>query len=81
MKYVVTGGAGFIGSHIAEALLKRGDKVLVFDDFSTGKPENVPSGAETIKGSITDLDALKRAFKGIYGVFHAAALPRVQVSI
>jgi len=79
--YLVTGGAGFIGSHIAEALLKRGDKVLVFDDFSTGKPENVPSGAETIKGSITDLDALKRAFKGINGVFHAAALPRVQVSI
>ena len=79
--YLVTGGAGFIGSHITESLLKRGDNVRIFDDFSTGKPENVPSGAETIKCTITDLDALKTAFKGIYGVFHAAALPRVQLSI
>lgn len=79
--YLVTGGAGFIGSHIVEALLERGDQVRILDDFSTGKPENVPNGAEVIEGSITDENALKTAFKGINGVFHAAALPRVQLSI
>ncbi|KKU48982.1 hypothetical protein A3H10_00760 [Candidatus Uhrbacteria bacterium RIFCSPLOWO2_12_FULL_46_10] len=79
--YLVTGGAGFIGSHIVEALLEHGDKVRVLDDFSTGKRENVPYGAEVTEGSITDAKALKSAFMGIDGVFHAAALPRVQLSI
>jgi len=80
--YLVTGGAGFIGSHIVEALLEHGDKVRVLDDFSTGKRENVPYGdLEVTEGSITDAKALKSAFMGIDGVFHAAALPRVQLSI
>lgn len=79
--YLVTGGAGFIGSHIAEALLARGDRVRILDDFSTGKEENVPEGAELVKGSITDKKILMQACNGIDGIFHTAALPRVQVSI
>jgi nucleoside-diphosphate-sugar epimerase len=80
-RYVVTGGAGFIGSHIAEALLKRGDRVRVVDNFSTGKRSNVPPGVELVEADITDLASIRRAFDGVEGVFHLAALPRVQISI
>lgn len=79
--YLVTGGAGFIGSHIVEALLKRGDRVRVLDNFSTGKRENIPASAEIFEASITDLKKIQPAFSGIHGVFHTAALPRVQLSI
>lgn len=79
--YLVTGGAGFIGSHIVEALLKRGDSVRILDDFSSGRRENVPAGVEVIEASITDPVAMAHAFKGIDGVFHCAALARVQLSI
>lgn len=81
MHYLITGGAGFIGSHIAEDLLKRGDKVRVLDNFLTGKKENIPNGAEVFEGDIRDLKKIKSAFEGIDGVFHCAALPRVQTSI
>ena len=50
MAVLVTGGAGFIGSHVAEALVARGDEVVVLDDLSTGKRENVPEGAELVEG-------------------------------
>ncbi len=79
--YLVTGGAGFIGSHVADALLARGDRVLVLDNLSTGKRSNVPQGAHLIEADITDLDSIRPAFGGVQGVFHLAALPRVQVSI
>ena len=79
--YLVTGGAGFIGSHIVEALLKRGDKVRVLDNFSTGRRENVPNGVEIIEASITDPQAIAPAFDGIDGVFHCAALPSVELSL
>lgn len=79
--YLVTGGAGFIGSHLVEALLKRGDKVKVLDNLSTGKKENLPDGVEFIKADIRNLEEIKPSFKGVDGVFHVAALPRVQVSI
>ena len=81
MHYLVTGGAGVIGSHIVEALLNRGDKVRVLDNFATSKRGNVPPGAEMVEASITDSNAIASAFKDIDGVFHAAALPRVQESI
>lgn len=80
-KYLVTGGAGFIGSHVVEALLKRGDGVRILDDFSTGKRENVPQNVEILEASITNADSIIPAFKDIYGVFHMAALPQVQTSI
>ncbi len=81
MNYLVTGGAGFIGSHIAEALLKRGDQVRILDNLSTGEKSKIPEGAEFFQGNICNLDEIKPAFQGIDGVFHTAALPRVQVSI
>ena len=51
-KALVTGGAGFIGSHIVESLLKRGMEVVVLDDFSMGKRENIPSGAAVVEGDV-----------------------------
>lgn len=86
MKAIVTGGAGFIGSHLVDALVARGDKVLVIDDLSTGKRENINRRAVFVKHDIRgkmDKDA-KTAFKFLRGkvdyVFHLAALPRVQFS-
>lgn len=79
--FLVTGGAGFIGSHIAEGLLARGDRVRVLDNLSTGKKENVPTGAELVVADITQPGSIRSAFNNIDGVFHCAALPRVQVSI
>ncbi|HLI63618.1 MAG TPA: NAD-dependent epimerase/dehydratase family protein [Terriglobales bacterium] len=78
---LVTGGGGFIGSHLVRALLERGLKVRVIDNFATGKRENVNSGAEVIEADIRDLDAIRPAFKGIDCVYHVAALPRVPLSI
>jgi nucleoside-diphosphate-sugar epimerase len=79
--YLVTGGAGFIGSHLAETLLARGDRVRVLDNFSTGKRSNVPKQADLREADITDLESIRPAFEGVEGVFHLAALPRVQISI
>jgi UDP-glucose 4-epimerase len=88
--YLVTGGAGFIGSNIVKALLNRGDTVRVLDNFSTGKPENldfaevVPdrvSNLETVEGDITDLDTCSRALDGVEYVLHQAAIPSVPRSI
>ena len=53
-KVLVTGGAGFIGSHIADAYLERGDRVWVLDDLSTGRIDNVPRAAEFVKAAVTE---------------------------
>jgi len=79
--YLVTGGAGFIGSNLSDALLSAGHTVRILDNFSTGKRENVPAGAEVVEQDFTDLEAIRPAFEGIDGVFHVGALPRVQISI
>src|SRR3989339_9375 len=84
MKYVVTGGAGFIGSHIVGALVKHGQEVVVIDDFSTGKQENLndlESKIKIVEGSIENLDLLQSLFKGVDLVLHQAALPSVPRSI
>lgn len=81
MRYLVTGGAGFIGSHITKALLTRGDSVRIFDNFSTGLRERIHEGAEVIEGDIRNFDAMAKACDGFDGIFHTAALPRVQYSI
>lgn len=83
-KCLVTGGAGFIGSHVTEALLARGHTVRVLDDFSTARDDNlraVQDRIELIEGSITDPDAVWVAMKDIDWVFHLAALPSVQRSV
>lgn len=80
-RVLVTGGAGFIGSHVAELLLRDGYTVTVLDNLSAGKREWVPSGAEFIEGDITDLDAVRKACAGMDGVFHLAAMSRVLPSL
>jgi UDP-glucose 4-epimerase len=80
MRAIVTGGAGFIGSHVAEALAARGDEVHVLDDLSTGRRENVPAGAELHVGDIREADAAFAAARPEL-VFHLAAQASVSVSV
>lgn len=80
-KYIVTGGAGFIGGHIADALIDRGDEVHIVDDMSGGSLDNVNKKATLHKVDIRDRAGLKAVMKGAEGVFHLAALARVQPSI
>ncbi len=77
---LVTGGAGFIGSHLVDALINAGHTVSVYDNLATGKRENVHSSATLHPGDIRDRAALQRAMAGCEWVFHAAALPRIQPS-
>jgi UDP-glucose 4-epimerase len=81
MKTLVTGGAGFIGSHIVDALVARGDDVVVLDDLSTGRKGNVNPGAALVEGSITDADVVARAMAGVEVVFHLGALGAVARSV
>ena len=86
LRVLVTGGAGFIGSNLTEALLKKGHQARVLDNFSTGKRENLifekqdPS-LEIIDGDIRDFGTCQKATKGIHYVFHQAALPSVPRSV
>jgi nucleoside-diphosphate-sugar epimerase len=90
-RYLVTGGAGFIGSNLVEALLRRGEAVVVLDDFSTGRRANLdqalrarPAGApdpEILEGDLRDEALLRRAVRGVTHVLHQAALPSVQRSV
>lgn len=79
--YLVTGGAGFVGSHLAEALLREGHAVRILDNLSTGKRENIPAGVDFVEADFCDLEAIRSAFEGVEGVFHVGALPRVPFSI
>ncbi|MGH9841671.1 MAG: SDR family oxidoreductase [Blastocatellia bacterium] len=82
--YLVTGGAGFIGSHITEALVKRGDQVRVLDSLITGRRENLAhlsNKIEFIEGDIRDPEATRRAMEGVHVVFHEAAIPSVPRSV
>ncbi len=77
---LVTGGAGFIGSHLVERLLKEGARVRVLDDFSSGHEANLEpwlADIDLIHGSITDPDIVGRAMRGVDTVFHEAAVPSV----
>jgi nucleoside-diphosphate-sugar epimerase len=80
-KVIVTGGAGFIGSNLAEALLEKDFTVEVVDDLSGGVREKVPAGAVFHQVDILDTDALRPIFSGAKYVFHCAAKPRVPYSI
>jgi len=86
LKVLVTGGAGFIGCHLAEELGGRGYHVIILDDLSTGKMENIEEllkkdNVEFIRASITDLPLLQKLFEAVEYVFHQAAVPSVPRSI
>ena len=80
MRFLVTGGCGFIGSHLVDALLKDGHEVAVLDDLSSGKRENLAGGARLIEGDVGDLAVVTRAMTGMDGCFHLAAIASVQRS-
>jgi UDP-glucose 4-epimerase len=83
VRAVVTGGAGFIGSHVADALVARGDEVHVVDDLSSGRRENVPAGAVLVEADIRDGDALRTLFDRVRPdvCLHLAAQADVRVSV
>src|SRR6185369_14342976 len=79
--WLVTGAAGFIGSHLAEHLLRLGQTVVGLDNFATGKRQNLPQGIRFIEGDIRSLEACRRACEGADVVLHQAALGSVPRSI
>ena len=83
MKVCVVGGAGFIGHHIVKKFLSLGHQVLVIDDLSTGKLENIPNNCEFIKADVSEIDmeTLVNYLEGVDLVYHTAAKARVQPSI
>ena len=84
MRFLVTGGAGFIGSHIVEALLRRNHQVRILDNFSTGKRENLPADQTNVEvqtGDVRESETVARAVAGTDGVFHEAALVSVPLSV
>ena len=83
MKYAVTGGAGFIGSHLVKKLVERGNEVIVIDNLNTGKKQNIEKISKKIyffEVDIRDFSAMEGILKNIDGVFHEAALASVQDS-
>ena len=86
MKYIVTGGAGFIGSHIVEELAQQQHEVVILDNLFSGKVENIQQFLKKkhvtfVQGSITDLPVLKKIFEGADGIFHQGAIASVPRSI
>src|SRR5688572_33070995 len=81
--YLVTGGAGFIGSHLAEELVRRGQRVRVVDSLITGKRQNIAHlpGVEFIEGDLADLEVARRAVRDVEYVLHQAAIPSVPRSV
>ena len=77
-RYLITGGAGFIGSHLAEALIADGHAVRVLDNFFSGRVENLPAGVELIRGDVTRQEAVSGALDGVDGCFHLAAIASVE---
>jgi UDP-glucose 4-epimerase len=81
MKALVTGGAGFIGSHLAKALLAGGWEVVVLDNLATGFATNIPVGAKLVEGNAGDADLLGGIMPGCQAIFHLAAVSSVQDSL
>jgi nucleoside-diphosphate-sugar epimerase len=81
MKYLVTGGAGFIGSHLVDALVAQGSDVTVLDNLSTGLEGNVPGKARLVMGQAGDAGLLDQLLPGCVGIFHLAAVSSVQASL
>jgi UDP-glucose 4-epimerase len=83
MLYLVTGGAGFIGSHITDRLLTDGHRVRILDNFSTGKHENIPASAdvEVVEGDVGDTGTVRQCMDGVDIVFHEAAIASVHETV
>lgn len=79
--YLVTGGAGFIGSHLCDALLTAGHRVRILDDLSTGVRDNLPDGIELIIGDVADAATVQQAMEGVDGCFHLAAIASVEKGV
>lgn len=83
MTWLITGGAGYIGAHVARAMTDAGERVLVLDDLSAGLPARLPAGVPLVRGSALDADLLKRVLAGhaVTGVVHLAARKQVAESV
>ena len=83
MLFLVTGGAGFIGSHITDRLLADGHRVRILDNFSTGKRENIPDSAavEVVTGDVGDYETVRTAMVQVDMVFHEAAIASVPETV
>ncbi|MCX6689165.1 MAG: GDP-mannose 4,6-dehydratase, partial [Methanoregula sp.] len=86
MKYIVTGGAGFIGSHIVEELVNRGDEVVILDNLFSGNMTNIEPflscrHVSFVRGSVTNPDLLKEVLSSADGIFHEGAIVSVPRSI
>ena len=77
-RYLITGGAGFIGSHLAESLIASGHAVRVLDNFFSGRMDNLPASVELIRGDVTRQEAVSGALEGVDGCFHLAAIASVE---
>lgn len=77
-RYLVTGGCGFIGSHLVDALVAAGHDVRILDDLSTGKRANVPGIDDIVIGDVSDANVVANAMAGMDGCFHLAAIASVQ---
>lgn len=80
-RWLLTGGAGYIGAHVARDLLASGREVTILDDLSTGLRSRIPDGAEFVEASVLDTDALRHALDGVTGVIHLAAKKAVGESV
>lgn len=78
--HLITGGCGFIGSHLADRLLADGHRVTILDNLSSGRLENKPTAARLLVGDVADPEAVREAMEGVDGVFHLAAVASVQRS-
>ncbi len=79
--FLITGGCGFIGSHLATALLRRGDQVRVLDDLSTGSRANLLPGCALLEGDVADPALVRQAMEGVDGCFHLAAIASVELGM
>ena len=78
--FLVTGGCGFIGSHLVDALVTQGHRVRILDNLTTGREENAPTAAELVVADVTDSEAVKHCITGADGIFHLAAIASVEQS-
>jgi len=80
-RVLITGGAGFIGHHLAHALVRRGTAVTILDNLSMGRRENVPEGARFVEGDVRDSAAVREALEGVDAVLHEAAIVSIRASV